>query len=753
MELGVQIHRQLQESKCLQGNYKSELLLKHTFEGKRFSFEVSGRADGVFYSREILVEEIKSSLSVEKLLETLMEDPYHPYRLQALTYAYFLNASQDRPAQAQLLVVCLKSKKETVVPLKLDEVFEEWLGQRLVQLENQKQLRQSQRRKRWGMSKTLAFPFAQMRPHQEELMAAVKGVADKGQRGLFQAPTGIGKTLGVLLPMMRAAFRRGNQLIYLAPKNLQFEVAKEAALKVCSDGRGMKVHVLTSKRKLCRKESMDCHPQYCEYARDYYDKLNKYDVVNKLNQRSVTDRQSLLAASDAYEVCPYQLQMDAVGNSDMIIGDYNYVFSPRAPLADHFFDQTKRERLHLIIDEAHNLYQRGMEYYSPQVFFDTLKSFRDSAVKGKTGKAFRKLIKSALSYLEHLRPPSRQSKPIKVSLDKIKEIQDWSHDVLVKYLLTEDVLADDDPVLTFFLLWSNLVEALEEEEAEVLTSYLHEEGRDSIKLTCCDPSKPLARCLDQFHSAVGISATLTPFNFYRSLSGFGESSVVAEFDSGFPSHNRKVLIIPQISTAYRYRDRHYSKIGEGISRIAELNPGNYLVFFSSYDFLRQTASYIWSEHGCVVQQERRMSQEAVDDLGQCLVAEEQDSIVLAVQGSIFSEGVDYNSPRLKGVFVVGPALPRISFERDLLKNYYQDRFGNGFAYAYAYPSMSRSIQASGRVIRAADKKGLIVLMDGRFLSAPYVDSIPRFWYQDSPRELVSTQIAADLREFWRGDRA
>ena len=213
-----------------------------------------------------------------------------------------------------------------------------------------------------------------------------------------------------------------------------------------------------------------------------------------------------------------------------------------------------------------------------------------------------------------------------------------------------------------------------------------------------------------------------------------------------------MLIIPQVSTAYRHRDRNYSKIGEGISRIAELNPGNYLAFFPSYDFLKKTASFIWCEQGCVVQQQRGMSQEAVEDLGKCFVDEEQDSIVLAVQGSIFSEGVDYNSPRLKGVFVVGPALPRISFERELLRNYYQDHFGNGFAYAYAYPSMIRSIQASGRAIRAADKKGLLVLMDGRFLSVPYVDSIPRFWYQDSPRELVSKQITADVREFWREGR-
>ena len=287
MELGVQIHRQLQESKSLQGNYKSELALKYTFKGTRFSFEVSGRADGVFYGHEILVEEIKSSLSVEKLLATMMEDPYHPYRLQALTYAYVLNAIQDRPVQAQLLVVCLKSKQETVVGLELDEVFEHWLAQRLVQLENQEQLQQFQRKKRRAMSKTLAFPFAQRRRRQEELMAAVKNVADKGQRALFQAPTGIGKTLGVLLPMMRAAFKRGNQLIYLTPKNLQFEVARESANKVCSDGRELKVHVLTSKRKLCRKESMDCQPEYCEYALDYYDKLNKHDVVNKLEQNSV----------------------------------------------------------------------------------------------------------------------------------------------------------------------------------------------------------------------------------------------------------------------------------------------------------------------------------------------------------------------------------------------------------------------------------------------------------------------------------
>ncbi|MBI2603798.1 MAG: ATP-dependent DNA helicase [Deltaproteobacteria bacterium] len=747
-ELGADLHKNLQKQREADPAYKKEVPVKETFRTKHFKFEVSGRADGVYYGSSLMVEEIKSSFSLDRLEDDILADLSHPYRLQTLTYAYILQRGHSVPVKARLLLVSLRNRKEVLVPLEGGEAFESWLQQRLHQLERWERLKNAQVRKRKRLAGRLTFPFSSMRKHQDQLVETSAGVFEQGGSALLQAPTGIGKTMGILCPAIKEAFTRGAPVIYLTPKNSQFEVAKDAIERMEPKTRAIKTFVLTSKKKLCRKERVDCDPSYCEYAKDYYDKFEAHDLSNAVKRYKVFDQEQVLNLAELYKVCPYQVQMETIHNADLVVGDYNYVFSPRAALTGLFENSKKKERFNLIVDEVHNLYQRGMEYHSPVLNLSDLIAVSAAPVPLKLKAEFAKLTDKATQVLASYRSASGRSEVVEIDPDPFLVIQKSLHAFLIDYMTLKPELGDNDTILEFYLQWMQFVESLAVCGDETVAAFVSENGNEFLKLICCDPSRFLSETMGCFHATVGFSATLKPFDFYRKLSGFPDDTLVQEFSSGFPDENRKVLIIPQVSTTYRHRERNYVRIGEAVSRIALGEAGNYLVFFPSYHFLEQTEPYIESKEHQILVQRKDMTTSEVTQLAQRLAQQSPQVILLTVQGGVLSEGVDINTPHLKGAFVVGPAVPMVGFERELLRQYYTERFGNGFAYAYAYPAMTRSIQASGRVIRTGEKRGLIVLMDSRFLQPPYVETIPSFWFQNSPQELVSRHILEDVGKFW-----
>ena len=748
LELGSIAHKRIQTALARDLSYKSEVLIKEEFKTKRFCFAISGRADGVLYGEKTVVDEIKSTFSLERLIEDIEIFPEHPYRLQALTYAHILNLKSGNPVSAQLRLVSLKNKKEHLVYLELTDEFRTWFTARLQQLEDQERIRAAQRRKRRGIASTINFPFVPPRPHQSELTDTVEMIAKQGGRALLQAPTGIGKTIGVLFPILKSAFKKGNIALYLAPKNSQFEVAKGAIEKICK-GKAIKSRTLTSKRKLCRKEFVDCHPDYCEYAKDYYDKMAAGRVAEKIKKYGHCGGTEFIAVGEAYQVCPYQLQMDTLNSADLIIGDYNYVFSPNAALSHLFTDLEKARKPNLIIDEVHNLYSRGMEYYSPTLnleFYDAIARFSPPK---KIKKKFLKLIFESRNLIEKYRPKNGFSEEVHLEGDLFLLFYDQIHALLLDYISVTPHLTDNDPVLEFYRMWASFCDVLRIRADETKVAYIVRGRQEYLQLICCDPSRYLSSIMDNFHAVAGFSATLKPFEFYRHLSGFPVTSLTKEFPSGFPNEHRKVLIIPQVSTSYKNRDRNYIKIAEAITRIASENKGNYLVFFPSYDFLAKTQEALAKYDLPLVIQKRDCGPKEIKELEAQLTSPETESLVLTVQGGVLSEGVDFNSPYLKGAFIIGPAVPLVTFERELLRGYFQEKFGDGFSYAYAWPAMTKSIQASGRVIRDTEKRGLIVLMDDRFLQEPYAQSLPEFWYDKTPKELVSRSVLSDVRSFWQ----
>jgi len=271
-----------------------------------------------------------------------------------------------------------------------------------------------------------------------------------------------------------------------------------------------------------------------------------------------------------------------------------------------------------------------------------------------------------------------------------------------------------------------------------------------VKITCCDASSMLKDCYQEYEQIVGFSATLKPFAYYARLSGLDPGTVSqSEFPSPFPKENRKLLIIPQISTRYSDREHNYPRISDAIRRIAALRRGNYFAFFPSFEFLGRVIDRFEPPDGfSVLRQERDMNAFRVEAILEHLKKGIIPTIVFAVQGGMLSEGVDYPGDMVIGAFVVGPPLPNYDLEREQMREYYERKYGTGFDYAYAIPAMAKSVQAAGRVIRSEKDRGLIVLMDNRFVQPDYTRSMPADWFESTANELVSESIVKDISEFW-----
>jgi DNA excision repair protein ERCC-2 len=304
--------------------------------------------------------------------------------------------------------------------------------------------------------------------------------------------------------------------------------------------------------------------------------------------------------------------------------------------------------------------------------------------------------------------------------------------------------------------WNEFTDVLKQihewKRPEFFFTYHPDVSGGIVKITCCDAGEMLKEKYQKYQNVVLFSATLKPFDYYLQLSGLNGLNVEThEFLSPFNPENRKVLIIPQISTKYSERQRNFSRIAESISRITALKSGNYFAFFPSFDFMEQVfRQFSPAGQFQVLKQDRYMKASDTEMLLDRLKNDKRPTIVFGVQGGIFSEGVDYPGDMLIGAFVIGPPLPSFDVERETMRDFYQETYQQGFEYAYTYPAMAKAVQAAGRVIRTEQDKGIIVLMDNRFLEQSYSKTMPADWYTIHPQELVSQSILSDLQAFWSG---
>ena len=760
-EAGVEIHQMLQAlRKKIFANYSSEVATSHLFKTGLFSFEVRGKMDGIFSGTPVRIEEIKSSFNIFELQRRLLESNFeHPYCLQLRTYGYFHWLKTNEIPDLILLLVSTRNSETIEQKIQLDiSGYENWLTLRLAELDQEATLALKRAKRRKKTSGNLAFPFLKPRRGQIELIESIESGMASNQSMLLQAPTGLGKTVGVLYPTLREALARGQRSVYVTPKNSQHAVAEDAIERLQTAGANIKAMTLTAKSKMCFKNEPICNPEFCEFAENHYTKVAENKLGELLARKKNLNAKTFKKVAAEFEVCPFELQLESITEADALICDYNYVFAPRSVLGRIESFELGHDGLpNLVIDEAHNLPSRAMDYYSPSLSVYVLEKMRDEAafLPKKFRLEAQSLLNACIKTVQKCVPPD-SAKPCKIKpplaafLEQDFELRNF----LSTYLKSDIDIQPKDVVLRLCFYWAEFTDALQFVGAgrkEFFTSFSPNPAR--INITCCDASELLKNSYKNYSQVVGFSATLKPFDFYSRLSGLaGENLKTAEFVSPFGPEQRKLLIIPQVSSKFSERERNYPLIAEAISRIAALKKGNYFAFFPSFDFLNRVLQVFQAPPGFdIIRQQSGMSRESIEGVLNALRETEFNHLVFAVQGGVFSEGVDYPGKMAIGAFVIGPPLPTFDLVREEMRKYYEENYGAGFDYAYTFPAMAKAVQAAGRVIRSETDKGLIVLMDDRFIQPSYSKSMPQEWFEKSARELVSQNILSDVADFWKAD--
>ena len=738
--LGQAIHSRYQEQALAEDStYQREVPLKATFPHRGWEVTVRGRVDGLRKRPDgtLVVEEIKSVRRGGGPAPAVREI----YRRQALLYAWMLRRSGEERVEAELVMIEIGSESIEREPLELDfGVIDRAVQQRLNRLLRDFERRRAEVVQRHAVAAELTFPYPELRPGQDEIVAEVETALEQGEQLLVEAPTGLGKTVAALYPAIRYALAEEKRLFVLTAKTLQQEMASEV-LALLNRDESFHTLRLRAKAKMCANDQIICHEEYCPYARDYYAKL----LGTKLVQRLLAAETHLLpdaiyeASRDA-EVCPFEVSLELSHQSQVVVGDYNYAFEPYVALSD-FAPDADLSDVVLIIDEIHNLVERGRGYYSPELSAAQARDAADAMAAGgepihlrlaELGQRLAALVERAVNDgLEEAGPEAKAAEAM-LPEDALWALRPEFDEAFVDYLEyrreTSSFRAEDPFVALYFDLL-RFLNGLVHSDGDEFSHCVQRHGGARLRILCKDPSRFLGRILGGAHAVIGLSATLSPGEFYRDLLGFDpDRARKISVPSPFPPDNRRVVIDDTVATAWRQRPDNYAPIAHRLGEFADAVPGNCMALFPSYQFLNEVATRL------EVKKKRVLIQSpASSDKERELILESLrsllggDHLLLAVAGGVFAEGVDYPGDMLRAVAVVGPCLPAVTLERELLKHYYQERFERGFEYAFVVPGMTRVVQAAGRLIRSADDTGIIALFDQRFLQRPYVGHLPDDW--------------------------
>lgn len=725
-----------------------------------------------------------------------MEAPVYVHKAQAMCYAY-IYALQNHLDQIGVQMTYCNLDTEDVKLFQ--EVFAwdtlaDWFGNLIAEYRKWADWQIMWRRKRQESIQNLEFPYP-YREGQRKLVGDVYRTIRRGKNLFLQAPTGVGKTISTIFPAVKAVGEElADRIFYLTAKTITATVAKETFGLLREQGYQAKIIQLTAKEKLClcgntaiEQEAADqdnpypdfpqikleCNPQNCPYAKGHFDRVN--DAVFELLQASdLFTREEILAQARKHRVCPFELSLDVATWCDNILCDYNYVFDPNVYLK-RFFQDSSKEKYLFLVDEAHNLVDRSREMYSATLYKEDI-----LAVK-KMMKPHNQAIARTLD------------KCNKAMLDFKRECENYSVcesvGVLTFYLMRlvsqmEEFFEkprefpDKKTVLDFYFELRNFVNIYDlVDENYVIYDEMQEDGRFMIKLFCVDPSKNLQKCIDKSVSTIFFSATLLPINYYKRLLSTKEDNYAIYAQSTFDETQRLLAFGRDVSTKYTRRGpAEYEKIARYIRAAIRSKKGNYMVFFPSYKMMQDVYDVFVrveresdTRNGVAVSGEPNIAEESLEESltiimqhsnmneaerEEFLQAFEQEDggtlVAFCVMGGIFGEGIDLKNDRLIGAVIVGTGLPQISNEREILKQYYDKQGLSGFDYAFRYPGINKVLQAAGRVIRTQEDRGIIVLLDERFLQSDYNALYPREWKNRIVGNVET--VDAEICKFWENTK-
>ena len=747
MQMGSRIHRKIQRQ--MGSDYQAEVPLKTEIVCDGFTLKIEGRADGLIHTKEqVMVDEIKGVL---RELDRVQE-PAGIHLAQAKCYASMV-AEQEGVDEIGVQMTYCQMETEEVKRFQYSYQSNElkvWFDEVIRQYEKWAKFQIEWRKARNASIKEIEFPFP-YRKGQRELAVSVYRTILRKKKLFIQAPTGVGKTISTVFPAVKAVGEElGEKIFYLTAKTITRTVAEQAFETLREQNLKFKVITLTAKEKICFCEETSCNPDDCPYAKGHFDRVNDA-VYELLMQEDVMSREVLEAQARKHKVCPFEMALDVSTWVDGVICDYNYVFDPDARLK-RFFAEGGAGGYLFLIDEAHNLVERGRQMYSAELCKEDFLAVK-KLVKGEAPR-FAKRLEACNKILLAMK---KECENYKV-LDNISHLGIQLMNVLSeadRYL--EECVDKEvrETVLDFYFQvrsFLNIYDGLDENYV-VYTGY-QENGRFVLKLFCVNPAANLQKCLDKGNSAVFFSATLLPIQYYKRLLSTEKDNYAVYIDSSFDTKKRLLMNGVDVSTRYAMRSREmYQRYATYIFRVVKAKMGNYLIFFPSYRFMEdvyqeftQLLASDEEEMELVIQQKHMDEEERENFLRAFEMGREKSLIGFGVLGGIFSEGIDLTNEKLIGTLIIGTGLPQVCNEREILKSYFDQKGLYGFDYAYRYPGMNKVLQAAGRVIRTEDDRGVILLLDERFQREKGKEIFPKEW-ADCERCRLDF-VEEKIRLFW-----
>lgn len=716
---GIEGHRRVVARRA--AGYEAEVALEGAYQG----LQVRGRADGYDPAANRL-EEIKTYRG------DLARQPANHRQLhwaQAKVYAWLLCQARQLPAvEVALVYLNVDNDGQTLISehysaVELQAFFETQCLCFLAWAQGQTQ-RLAERDR--GLQ-SLGFPYPQFRQGQRQLAETLYKAVSTGRCLMAQASTGIGKTLGTLFPLLKAMVpQQLDKVFFLTAKTPGRALALDALQQItrATPQPALRTLELIARDKACEHPDKACHGEACPLAQGFYDRLPA--AREAAARLPLLDRANLREVALEHQVCPYYLGQEMARWVDVLVADYNYYFDAHALLFG--LTQANQWRVAVLVDEAHNLVERGRGMYSASLDQGQLQALRQRKPPGLAS-ALDRLNRQWNALYKAQRAPYLATEQLPDAF--LRALQQCIG--LIQERLNESPVEVDAHILQFYfqaLQFSRVAELFDEHF--LFDVSLREGPRQRRLATLClrnvTPAKLLGPRMQAARSVTLFSATLSPRHFYTDLLGMPPDTAWLEVAAPFRAEQLEVRIASQVSTRYHERRASLAPIVALIAEQYQRQPGNYLAFFSSFEYLQQVHALLAEQHPAISAwaQAPGMDETARQDFLARFAADGQ-GVGFAVLGGAFGEGVDLPGNRLIGAFVATLGLPQVNPVNEQFKQRLGRQFGAGFDYVYLYPGVRKVIQAAGRVIRGDQDRGVLVLIDQRFAEPRVQQMFPSWW--------------------------
>ncbi len=751
MREGSRIHRMIQSRQGAE--YTPEVPLSFVYPADDYDIRLDGRADGIIMTdhEPVTIDEIKG---VYQDVDT-MKEPVPVHLAQAKVYATIFASQNDLSLIRVRMTYCsLNPEHPSMDDIRYFteemtiEELREWFFALMEEYRKWTDFWMAWRRIRTESIRPLSFPY-EYRAGQKELVKDVYRTILRKKNLFLQAPTGVGKTIATVYPGIKAMGEGEiERIFYLTAKTITAQVAMDTFSLLESRGLRSKRIRLTAKEKMCPNEEMECDPRHCPYAKGHFDRVNDA-VFELLNQTDVFDRETLLQQAKKHTVCPFEMSLDVSSWCDDIVCDYNYAFDPTVSLKRFFAEGNGGAHL-LLVDEAHNLVDRAREMFSATIVKEDFLTAR------RFMKNYNRPVEKALTKCNQKLLALKRVCDEETVLDTIADLAlllELLIEKVEKFLAKNVEFPEKKEFLEFYFTIKTFLAAYDRlTENYRITAGHDDQGAFFVTIHCMDPSFDLEQCLQKAKSTVFFSATMLPIRYYKSLLSTRDDNYAVYADSSFRPEQRLLLVGSDVTTKYdRRTEAEYKRIAFYLKETVTAKKGNYLAFFPSYRMLNDVKDAFEEEMESgveiVVQTPGMKEEEREAFLQEFESTRSNAMLAFCVMGGIFGEGIDLTGEKLIGVIVVGTGIPQVGAERELLKDFFDEKNGMGFDYAYRYPGMNKVQQAAGRVIRTASDRGVILLLDERFLYAENRKTFPREWADY--KTVRADTVKAALSGFWQ----